>query len=58
LSSFGRLWDSIDVTKGWGDALATFGKGDVIQAVEAATKVKAQVEEMTRALAPPAPGGR
>ena len=44
-----------DVTKGWGDALATFGKGDVIQAVEAATKVKTKVEEMTRALAPPAP---
>jgi hypothetical protein len=44
-----------DVTKGWGDALATFGRGDVVQAVEAATKVKTKVEEMTRALAPPAP---
>ena len=46
-----------DVTKGWGDALATFGKGDVIQAVEAATKVKTKVEEMTKALAPPNPAG-
>lgn len=44
-----------DVTKSWGDALATFGRGDVVQAVEAATKVKTKVEEMTRALAPPAP---
>lgn len=47
-----------DVTKGWSDALASFGKGDVIQAVDAATKIKAKVEEMSKSLAPPAPAGK
>jgi chromosome segregation ATPase len=47
-----------DVTKGWSDALARFGKGDLVQAVEAATKVKTKVEAMTQTLQPPPPAGK
>jgi hypothetical protein len=42
------------VTKTWTDALASFEKGDVIQAVDQANKVKAAVEELAKAFPAPA----
>jgi len=40
------------VTRSWAEALASFDKGDVVQAVDQANKVKGTVEEMAKAFLP------